>query len=47
MDVLCFGRVPAVRCVTGKRDGPELSIRGVNDIRDELYLYRLFYDDRY
>ncbi len=47
MDVLCLRRVPAVRCVTGKRDGPEFSIWGVNDIRDVLYLYRLFYNDRY
>jgi hypothetical protein len=47
MDVLCLGRVPAVRCITGKGDGPEFSIRSVNDIRNELYLYGLFHNDRH
>lgn len=42
MDVLCPGRVPAFRCITGKREDPVFSIRGINNVRNGFYLYCLF-----
>jgi hypothetical protein len=45
MDVLCLGRVPAIRCKTRQRDSLVFCIRSVNDIRNGFYLYGLFQYD--
>lgn len=47
MNVLSLGRVPTVRCITRQGGSPEFRIRSVNDIRNEFYLYGLFYNNRY